>query len=146
MDPVPPSHRRLLTTLLNEHAGNVPISLQSLKEECERAGLPWKWASHQIEALIRSGRIVCPKPWQAQLVESKPPQTEIPSEHNRVSLTKRLGEIIRETKTSITLAILMSRLGLEEAARLHVEEALEQLVLQGFIFRTRNRCYRWIGD
>lgn len=142
----PPYHRRLLTILLNKHAGKMPITLQSLKEECRRAGLPWKWALHQVETLIRSGRIVCPKPWLAQLVTSEPPHTEITSEYSLASLAQRVGEILREAKTPITLTILMSRLGFEETARTSVEEALELLVHQGFIFRTHDKYYRWIGD
>ncbi len=141
-----PSKHRLLNTLLREHAGPVPVNLQLLEKECEKAGLPWLWVSQQIEVLVHAGRLVCPKPWQVQLVAANPPQTELASEHSPTALAQRLGEIIREAKTPITIASLMTKLGLEKAATAQVEEALEQLMIRGFIFRTPKGIYRWIGD
>jgi hypothetical protein len=40
----------------------------------------------------------------------------------------------------------MTELGLEKIVIEQVEEALERLINQGFIFRTTNGRYRWIGD
>ena len=145
-DPVLPSKHRLLNTLLRIHAGTIAANLQLLKKKCEKAGLPWLWVSQQIEVLVHAGRLVCPKPWQVQLVAANPPQTELVSEHSPTALAQRLGEIIREAKTPITLASLMIELSLEKAATTQVEESLEQLMTRGFIFRTPKGSYRWIGD
>lgn len=141
-----PSQHRLLNRLLRIHAGSVAVNLQLLKKKCEKAGLPWLWVSQQIEILVRNGRLVCPKPWQVHLVATTTPQTELTSEYSPTALARRLGEIIREAETPISPTNLLSELGLEEVALTQVKEAIERLVLQGFIFRTRNGCYRWIGD
>ncbi len=146
VDSVHPSQQRLLNRLLRIHAGFAAANLQLFKKECEKAGLSWLWVSRQIEALVRAGRLVCPKPWKIHLVTATTTQTELTIAHNSTALAKRLGEIIRNAKTPVTLASLMVELGLEKAVTGQVEEALERLMAQGFIFRTTNGRYRWIGD
>lgn len=143
---VSPSQHRLLNRLLSIHAGPVAINLELLKKKCEEAGLPWLWVSQQIEVLIRAGRLVCPKPWQVHLVAKITPQPEVTSELSPTYLAQRLSEIIRKATTPVTLASLMVELGLEKEVSAQVEETLDQLMAQGFVFRTPKGRYRWIGD
>jgi hypothetical protein len=139
------SQLQLLNQLLRLHADHKAIDLESFKNTCEEAGLLWTWVAKQIEAQVRVGHLVCPKPWQVQLVTKILPEHRLKQEHSSATLAKRLGEIIRGAKPPISLESLMIELCLEESATALVEETLELLMAQGFVFRTSRGRYRWIG-
>jgi len=141
------SRRRLLEEILYRCAKSSPIELHVLEEECRKAGLPWSWVSRQLEALTRSGRIVCPRPWLVRLVTSDVLQDEKPTRHyTPTALARRIGEVIREAGGTIHSTDLMNMFQRQGVTATQVEEALELLKVQGYILKTRDGNYRWTGS
>ncbi|MFW9830333.1 MAG: hypothetical protein ACFFD8_00945 [Candidatus Thorarchaeota archaeon] len=141
------SRRRELERILYQHARTAEMNLQSLEEECHKAGIPWEWATQQIEALIQSGQIIAPKPWQIRLVVTEESITiEPPSKISSTKLARKLGEIIRSAQKPLSHKELLQRLPQESLSSLDVDEALNMLRVQGYILKTASGDYKWIAD
>lgn len=142
----PSGRRQLLETILSRHARNAPADLPLIEQECEKAGLPWAWVTQQLESLIRSGQLVCPKPWQVQLVA---PDTESQSgslpRQSVTALARRVGEIVRKAGKPISEGDVKQALERENLSAAQLGEALEMLRLQGYVMKTQEGALRWTG-
>lgn len=142
----PSGRRQLLETILSRHARNAPADLPLIEQECEKAGLPWTWVTQQLESLIRSGQLVCPRPWQIQLVapeeDSRPGS---PPQQSVTTLARRIGEIVRKSSRPVTEEDLKQALERENLGTAQLGEALEVLRLQGYVIKTREGTLRWTG-
>jgi hypothetical protein len=138
--------RQLLERILSRYARNAAADLRLIEQECEKVGLPWSWVTQQLESLIRSGQLVCPKPWQVRLVApeeesrtgSRPQQTV-------TTLARRIGEIIRKASMPMNEEDLKQVLERENLGTAQLGEALELLSLQGYVIKTREGTLRWTG-
>lgn len=140
------ARRRVLERLLHQHASSTAVDLRILEEEAQKAGLEWSWAAQQLEGLIRSGYIVCPKPWQVRLVASEPFSTSKSSrQYSKTETARKIGEIIRNAKRPLTQEGLISKLGQNSITIVQLEAALELLRTQGYIFKTRQGTFQWTG-
>lgn len=140
------ARRRVFETILHKYAGKEAVDLQIFEEECQKAGLPWSWASQQLEGLIRSGDIICPKPWQIRLVTSETFDSNISEgQYTQSKLARRIGEIIRYAGTPVTHTQILQQFEKESIDISQIKQALEMLKNQGYIFKSRDETYQWIG-
>ncbi len=140
------TRRRVLEKLLHQHASSSAIDLSILEEEAQKAGLEWSWVAQQLEGLIRSGYIVCPRPWQVRLVISEPLKPSNSSnQYSKTELSRKIGDIIRKSKRALTQEELISKLKQESITNDQLEAALELLRTQGYIFKTRQGTFQWTG-
>jgi len=141
------SRRRRLEEILYKYARGTGVELQVLEEECLKAGLPWDWVSQQLEALKRSGRIVCPRPWLVRIVASvdRPQTGKTVSNYSLAALARQIGDIIRKAERPISFMDLTNTLLKKGAPTAQIEKAIELLKVQGYIFKTRDGGYCWTG-
>lgn len=147
-EPLPKSSRRReLERILYKHARTTPMDLQILEQECIKAGISWEWVTQQIEVLIRAGDIIVPKPWQIRLVvlEDKTMEKK-PAKISPTKLARRIGEIIRTTKTPLKHEELLHRLQQESLSSIDIDEAIDLLRAQGYILKTPRGTYKWTAD
>jgi hypothetical protein len=141
------TRRRELEQILEQHARTTSIDLQILEQECQKAGIPWEWATQQIEMLIRAGHIIAPKPWQIRLVADKTgPVERKTQELSPTKLARTIGKIIRKSPKPISHAQLLEQMNKESISSVDVEEALMLLRLQGYILITSEGTYKWTAD
>jgi hypothetical protein len=141
------ARRHRLEEILSRFARNTAADLPLIERECEKVGLPWSWVSRQLESLIRSGQLVCPKPWQVRLVAAEDElQTKLPSQQTVTTLARRIGEIIRKASMPISEAELKQLLERQNLGTTRMEEALEALRLQGYVIKTREGTLRWVAQ
>ncbi len=136
-----------LERILHEHAQTSPLDLQVLEQECLKAGIPWDWATQQIETLIRTGHLILPKPWQVRLVMDE--NTSIDKQLRKASPTKLariIGTILRDAQISLSHKELIKRLEDIVGPSAGIEEALNLLRSQGYIIKTSKGTYQWTGD
>ncbi len=139
------SRRTMLESLLSKLARPNPVDLHILEKESGKVGLEWSWVAEQLEGLIRSGHLICPRPWQIKLVATDiepPTQLDLPS---ITTLARRIGEIIRESEKPLDNNEILKRLDENKITLGHLEKALELLKTQGYVFKTRQNTYRWTG-
>jgi len=141
------TRRRELEQILNQHARTTNIDLQQLEQECQKVGIPWEWASQQIEMLIRSGHIIAPKPWQIRLVADVTEPTKTKTQKvSPTKLAQTIGKLIRKSPTPISHTQLLEQMNKESISSVDVEEALTLLKLQGYILITPKGTYKWTAD
>jgi hypothetical protein len=140
------TRRIVLERLLHQHASSTAVDLHILEDEAQKVGLEWSWVTQQLEGLIRSGYIVCPKPWQVRLVnaESLSADKSLPP-YSKTELARKIGEIIRSAKRPLTLEQIISKMGKKSFLNDQLEEALEFLRIQGYILKTRQGTFQWTG-
>jgi hypothetical protein len=137
--------RNILESLLSKLARTTPVDLHVLEKESEKAGLQWEWVAKQLEGLIRSGYLICPRPWQIKLVAAELGSPTQLKSLSITSLARRIGEIIRESERPLDNKEILKRLDKNEISEGHFEKALEMLKTQGYVFKTRQNTYRWTG-
>ncbi len=141
------ARRREFERILHQKARKKPLDLHVLEEECLKSGIPWDWATQQIESLIRSGHIISPKPWQVMLIVDDKASAD--KEARRVSptrLARIIGNILRNSGNSLSYDELVTRLEEQAVSNVGTEEALDLLRNQGYILKTAQGTYQWIGD
>ncbi len=140
------TNRRALNRLLQQYASSATVDLWKLEEETQKAGLDWNWVVQQLEGLIRSGYIVCPKPWQIRLVTSEPLTTSEPShQYSKTELARKIGEIIRNSGKPLTQNEIILKLEQDSVPTDQLEASLELLRTQGYIFKTKQGTFQWTG-
>lgn len=142
-----PMRRRELERILYQLARKNPLDFQVLEKECRKVGIPWDWVVQQIEALIRSGHLISPKPWQVQLITE---EREVPdNQTKKVSSTKLaqlLGNVLRNSPVPLSQDELANHLEEGGVSSAGIEEALNLLRNQGYVLKTSTGTYRWTGD
>lgn len=139
--------RRVLEKLLYHHARDNPVDLTVFEKESIKEGLPWEWVVQQIEGLIRSGNIICPKPWQIQLVVAEYlSNVEFKTEVSPTELARRLGEIIQKARSPVSYEQLIQELHQDSVSSIQIDEALELLRIQGYVLKTSEGTFRWTGS
>ncbi len=140
------NRRRELERILNQHARTSEMDLQVLEQECDTAGIPWDWASHQIEMLIASGHIISPKPWQIRLVVDEATSTK-DSEigDSSTKLIREIGEIVRQSQEPLSFAEILAQFKRKFKREVDIEEALDILRHQGYVLKTPKGTYKWIA-
>lgn len=141
------NRRRELERILNKHARSSEMDLQVLEQECNNAGIPWEWASHQIEMLIRSGHIISPKPWQIRLVIDEATSIKHSEpEDSPTKLAREIGEIIRQSQEPLSSAEILTQFKRKFKTSVDIEEALNVLRHQGYVLKTPKGTYKWIAE
>lgn len=144
--PTTSAPRRVLNRLLQQHASSATVDLWKLEEEAQKAGLDWNWVVQQLEGLIRSGYIVCPKPWQIRLVTSEPLTSNEPSrQYSKTEIARKIGEIIRKSRKPLNPDEIILKLEQDSIPTDQLEASLELLRTQGYIFKTKQGTFQWTG-
>lgn len=140
------SRHRILRKILRKYAGSEAVDLCFMAKRCEEAGISWNWAVLELENLISSGDLVCPKPWQIRLTTIDNPPTNTSDLYNSTVLARRISEIIQGSKSPINLENLIGVLKQHDIPAAQVREVLERLKIQGYVYQTKEGNLQWIGD